>query len=283
MNPVHDPNNNNTLEKSYSLRPRTSARKEEPEAVNNEENWKPRNKARRKPKQKSVPLSKYRRKTANARERFRMREINQAFEALRRAIPHLNSSCENPNEKLTKISTLRLAMKYITALSNALQDTDFDSDGDSFLSEWTSTPPDHRESSTPSSVNEHSDIYDSFFSLSPSSESSPSTSSSFSLSALMTPPACEYINSDNHASLPTPTALQKHDPYTKKDERLFCSSGPAVDSRPLLTDPHSSTLEDDLSHHLLTSADLQNCSSSLLDELEGLPSPVVDLDDYLLT
>lgn len=47
-----------------------------------------------------------------------MREINEAFEALRRAVPHL--AVDAHNEKLTKITTLRLAMKYISALSGLL-------------------------------------------------------------------------------------------------------------------------------------------------------------------
>lgn len=80
-----------------------------------------------KPKHKPPPLSKYRRKTANARERSRMREINAAFETLRRAVPQLPT----PNaavvasrgcEKLTKITTLRLAMNYIEALTQILRD-----------------------------------------------------------------------------------------------------------------------------------------------------------------
>lgn len=70
-------------------------------------------------KSKSAPLSKYRRKTANARERTRMKEINQAFEALRKAVPQITPT-QQQNEKLTKITTLRLAMKYISALSAAL-------------------------------------------------------------------------------------------------------------------------------------------------------------------
>ncbi|PSN46638.1 hypothetical protein C0J52_27256 [Blattella germanica] len=78
-------------------------------------------------KQKPPPLSKYRRKTANARERDRMREINAAFETLRRAVPHISATAHNQHdsgEKLTKITTLRLAMKYISALSQALQQPD---------------------------------------------------------------------------------------------------------------------------------------------------------------
>ncbi|XP_071441706.1 uncharacterized protein [Hetaerina americana] len=98
-----------------------------------------------KPKQKPPPLSKYRRKTANARERSRMREINQAFETLRKAVPTYptpmscsssssSSSCSSSSgspsygsqnkasEKLTKITTLRLAMNYIEALAQILRE-----------------------------------------------------------------------------------------------------------------------------------------------------------------
>lgn len=75
-----------------------------------------------KPKQKAAPLSKYRRKTANARERTRMREINSAFENLRQSVPVVvaGSPSQSTNEKLTKITTLRMAMKYITILSDIL-------------------------------------------------------------------------------------------------------------------------------------------------------------------
>ncbi|XP_037039405.1 helix-loop-helix protein delilah [Bradysia coprophila] len=79
-------------------------------------------KPKQKPKPKAAPLSKYRRKTANARERTRMREINSAFENLRKCVP-LSISSGTPtstNEKLTKITTLRLAMKYIRTLNEVL-------------------------------------------------------------------------------------------------------------------------------------------------------------------
>lgn len=75
-----------------------------------------------KPKQKAAPLSKYRRKTANARERTRMREINHAFESLRQSVPVVVAGLpsQSTNEKLTKITTLRMAMKYIKILSDIL-------------------------------------------------------------------------------------------------------------------------------------------------------------------
>lgn len=88
-----------------------------------------------KSKQKAAPLSKYRRKTANARERIRMREINSAFEHLRDCVPL--SICEGSpttnNEKLTKITTLRLAMKYISTLNNILNSSFVDSDTSQLL------------------------------------------------------------------------------------------------------------------------------------------------------
>lgn len=105
---------------AYQLRPR-AARSREP-------------RTRRTPQ----PLSKYRRKTANARERSRMREINLAFEALRRAVPAaaITGTSPVPCEKLTKITTLRLAMKYITALSSALREPS--SDSESRPERWSS-------------------------------------------------------------------------------------------------------------------------------------------------
>ncbi|XP_067637602.1 LOW QUALITY PROTEIN: helix-loop-helix protein delilah [Eurosta solidaginis] len=104
-------------------------------------------------KSKAPPLSKYRRKTANARERTRMREINSAFENLRHCVPQSIAVDETgpANEKLTKITTLRLAMKYISLLSDALNNPNFkgelpmdflyDTDELQMTAELTSTQP----------------------------------------------------------------------------------------------------------------------------------------------
>ncbi|XP_022920585.1 helix-loop-helix protein delilah-like [Onthophagus taurus] len=122
-----DPNNNenSSKEDKYSLRPRSVRRVTEvlmKQTQSQTEQSPSKVTKPHKPKQKPAPLSKYRRKTANARERNRMREINQAFESLRRAIPHMApaQATTASNEKLTKITTLRLAMKYIATLSAAL-------------------------------------------------------------------------------------------------------------------------------------------------------------------
>ncbi len=77
-----------------------------------------------KPKAKPPPLSKYRRKTANTRERSRMQEINDAFETLRQVVPQYPPLVSQA-AKSTKINTLRLAMNYIAALRDMLGYEDF--------------------------------------------------------------------------------------------------------------------------------------------------------------
>ncbi|XP_076366848.1 uncharacterized protein LOC143255292 [Tachypleus tridentatus] len=95
----------------YKLRPRSIQNNKEKENMRCN---------KKEPKQKPPPLSKYRRRTANARERFRMDKMNEAFEQLRLAIPKFPSV----NSKLTKIKTLRLAVHYIATLSDILRKTD---------------------------------------------------------------------------------------------------------------------------------------------------------------
>lgn len=104
-----------------------------------------------KPKQRPAPLSKYRRRTANFRERCRMQvrgwlknplifcqswlyrvclrlqEMNDAFKRLQGAVPDLFAADEPVDNsdlasvsKATKINTLKLAVNYISALQSLL-------------------------------------------------------------------------------------------------------------------------------------------------------------------
>ncbi|CAO1411562.1 unnamed protein product [Diamesa tonsa] len=102
-----------------------------------------------KPKQRAAPLSKYRRKTANARERTRMREINTAFESLRQSVPVAvaGSPAQTTNEKLTKITTLRMAMKYIRILDDILDNKAIASE--SLMASLMETDPNNIELSQP--------------------------------------------------------------------------------------------------------------------------------------
>ncbi|KAM9715864.1 class A basic helix-loop-helix protein 15 isoform 2-T3 [Menidia menidia] len=58
-----------------------------------------------------------RRLESNERERQRMHKLNNAFQALREAIPHVNT-----DKKLSKIETLTLAKNYIKALTTIILD-----------------------------------------------------------------------------------------------------------------------------------------------------------------
>lgn len=101
----------------YGLRPRVAVRRLQQDKYKDNLVIKRESKCS---KSRPPPLSKYRRKTANARERHRMKEINDAFETLRRILPDFCSS--QAAEATTKINTLRLAVRYIRALSHLLQE-----------------------------------------------------------------------------------------------------------------------------------------------------------------
>merc|ERR1712025_1357506 len=75
---------------------------------------------------KKYRLSKYRRKTENAKERERMKKFNQAFQNLRKMLPDhgLSQNTDKKAEKDTKVSSLRSAITYINCLQELLEDCD---------------------------------------------------------------------------------------------------------------------------------------------------------------
>ena len=56
--------------------------------------------------------------SATRHERARMHKLNRAYDKLRKVVPKLK--CDSRNERLSKIATLRLAIEYITMLTNYL-------------------------------------------------------------------------------------------------------------------------------------------------------------------
>ncbi|XP_045609857.1 achaete-scute complex protein T3 [Procambarus clarkii] len=76
----------------------------------------------RRQKSRPAPLSKYRRKTANTRERSRMRQINTAFDKLRKMLPSWDRGRASSSE-MTKITTLKHACAYIRSLQDILDST----------------------------------------------------------------------------------------------------------------------------------------------------------------
>lgn len=97
----------------YTLRTKSILKRIESERTRHSVSKKKENKEKEKP----PPLSKYRRKTANARERNRMKEINDAFISLQSSLPDIPGT---DADKLTKITVLKLAVTYIGALAKVL-------------------------------------------------------------------------------------------------------------------------------------------------------------------
>ncbi|CAF1262644.1 unnamed protein product [Rotaria magnacalcarata] len=81
-----------------------------------------------------------RRVSANKKERRRTQSINTAFSDLRTAIPNVQ-----PDTKLSKIKTLKLAAKYIEFLMDILSKDDSTTMPNTFKAEIVKTRRDHRD------------------------------------------------------------------------------------------------------------------------------------------
>ena len=67
-------------------------------------------------------MTKYRRKAANAKERDRMKHLNEAFDRLRSVMPDVKTL--TLEDKDTKVTTLRAAITYIESLKQLMEDLD---------------------------------------------------------------------------------------------------------------------------------------------------------------
>ena len=103
-------------DKSRSLRARSIQKRLETEMKKHEPKQRP-------PKQKNSTMSKYRRKTANAKERDRMRCVNDAFERLKNVLPSTEDEVQEEINKGTKVCTLRYAIQYINSLQKLIEDS----------------------------------------------------------------------------------------------------------------------------------------------------------------
>jgi len=112
-------NNQQTMKDKYKLREASIKKRIEVEHRKKEPK-----KRGPKPRPKSQPMSKYRRKTANLRERQRMGEINVGFEKLRAKIPTPVQPQSAKCEKMTKINILHVAINYIRALESIIDTGD---------------------------------------------------------------------------------------------------------------------------------------------------------------
>ncbi|KAG6450751.1 achaete-scute complex protein T3 [Manduca sexta] len=122
----------------------------------------------------------------NARERNRVKQVNNGFAALRQHIPSAISAAlaggRGSSRKLSKVDTLRLAVEYIKSLKRLLEESE-DGCSDSQLgmtltTSGSQTPPSSEESHSPapSLVSESSagpschDAYDFYEPMSPEDE-----------------------------------------------------------------------------------------------------------------
>ena len=223
-----------TTEK-YSLRPRKVVRRLQ-QLDRARDNMK--NINSRVTKSRPPPLSKYRRKTANARERHRMKEINEAFETLRRILPDFCSSRAAAASAMTKITTLKVAVSYIRALSHILENGRMPGDI-TFLEDIHldhEIPGTHNpQPSVACGENSHNQLLQTHTSeespsMSPLSSCFPSFSSSPSSSTSTSSSSFSYSSPSSYPPI----------------SHLRCSFGSSSDLSDLLSDDSCCVLEDNL-------------------------------------
>lgn len=157
----------------------------------------------------------------NARERNRVKQVNNGFATLRQHIPPSitqafapqGSSNRGGSKKLSKVETLRLAVEYIRSLQQLINETDGDNPNGS--SSDNSMVENRYYPSSPESVGQYNS-YPVLISTPPCSEASASpTPSQSSDGSLCTPPLYHQqvvYHQDNY---------ENYDPKSPEDEELL--------------------------------------------------------------
>lgn len=153
----------------------------------------------------------------NARERNRVKQVNNGFANLRQHIPSevitaLTNGGRGASKKLSKVDTLKLAVEYIRRLQDLLDDTENDAASTSVLSVANSSASSfYSTSGSNSSPMEHSLIPTcSETSASPAPSYTSEVSSSAHLSS-----------SQNFVQTQPPYKFEPYDGYNPEDEELL--------------------------------------------------------------
>lgn len=167
----------------------------------------------------------------NARERNRVKQVNNGFATLRQHIPSTvaaafapqgtgsggSSSGRGASKKLSKVETLRLAVEYIRSLQQMIEDHESDPMGNNPMSTENTLMDSRYYPSSPDSLTQQFSSYPLILPTPTCSEASasptPSHSSEGSVSATSTyTPTTIYHHQDNY---------ENYDPKNPEDEELL--------------------------------------------------------------
>lgn len=156
----------------------------------------------------------------NARERNRVKQVNNGFATLRQHIPASVSTTLSPqgsnsgrgqNKKLSKVETLRLAVEYIKSLQQMIDDHESDRTGNEHQHQQTNIIDNRYYPSSPESLSHQQYTYPVILPTPTCSEASTSPTPSHSSEGSMYTPNLLYTQ-DNY---------ENYDPKSPEDEELL--------------------------------------------------------------
>ncbi|KAF2894873.1 hypothetical protein ILUMI_11301 [Ignelater luminosus] len=160
----------------------------------------------------------------NARERNRVKQVNNGFAALRQHIPSNvlaafapqgNATPRGANKKLSKVETLKMAVEYIRSLQQMLEDHEAEISAKSTVSDNNSINSENRYyTNSPDEISQQYTTYPLILPTPPASESSAS-------------PTPSHTSEGSSPTVFTSTAVYKqygydnYEPHSPEDEELL--------------------------------------------------------------